>query len=690
MAEPVIFSSQGSQYEQHQILNEEQENLGFSPFNPRSGAVSHFNSRKPRKPPTVTPKRFRKFFTPRTTLSSRGGRQSKAGRQLRDITKNGANWRRNARSLQKFDLEPVADDKLARPLKRRRLSNDLASSPPQSSPLKHVQTAEQIKLFEDVPTSPIMTDEDALSDMFDELQPFPQPIRRLRQSGRNQRILQRSFGGYDTLKRGRRGNEHCMDWRAETANFVTSPFDMHPFTGIALPFCTASCNTNSLIAIGEEEGSVRLIDSSPLSHFSQSHVALHPHRNAVMDITFSSDDYMLATASGDQTARIIDMHSQRTICILSGHTSSVKQVRFQPNDDNMITTSSRDGSVQIWDLRCGGKGSVALLRTAFARNVDNGGVEPTVRYSKYTLDVGSVHRSTKNWILQSTSSPHSEAAGVSITSVHHLPNGREHLLLTASEHNASIKLWDLRSAGRRGLATPLSSTPVPKSHIRTRNYGVNAMALSGDGARLYTVCRDSTVYVYSTNHLALGCASVISSSASNGRMAKTPKASVGPLYGFRHPQLRTGTFYVKASMRMARDNHTEILAVGSSDNCAMLFPTDERHLPRRELRAEAEDDDDEAELPTLPAAIKPKSATQENGIQIHEHGTPLVRAHNKEVTSLAWTHDGELVTVCDDFTARCWREDAITWRELKLCGEVGGRRWGCGWAEVGDSWEEEG
>lgn len=206
-----------------------------------------------------------------------------------------------------------------------------------------------------------------------------QPIQRISRSGQTQRLLQRSFGGFDALGRGRRTYQHCADWRWNTANFVSTPNDIHRFTGSALPFCTVSCNTNSLIAVGEEEGGVRLIDTSPLSDFSTTHVAFRPHSNAVMDIAFSSDDYMLASASGDQTGRIIDMHTQKTICILSGHRSSLKQVRFQPNDDNIITTSSRDGSVLVWDMRCGSKGSVSSLRTAFARNVDNGDAEPPVR-----------------------------------------------------------------------------------------------------------------------------------------------------------------------------------------------------------------------------------------------------------------------------------------------------------------------
>lgn len=86
---------------------------------------------------------------------------------------------------------------------------------------------------------------------------------------------------------------------------------------------------------------MRVLD--PSDDFTKQHVAFRPHHNAVMDLAFSSNDYLLATASGDQTTRIVDMRTQQTRLILSGHTSSVKQVRWQPGNDSMLATSSRDG-----------------------------------------------------------------------------------------------------------------------------------------------------------------------------------------------------------------------------------------------------------------------------------------------------------------------------------------------------------
>lgn len=65
---------------------------------------------------------------------------------------------------------------------------------------------------------------------------------------------------------------------------------------------------------------------------------------------------LLATASGDQSARVVDMSTQTTVAVLGTHTASLKQVRFQPgsNNRNILATSGRDGSIHVWDLRCKG------------------------------------------------------------------------------------------------------------------------------------------------------------------------------------------------------------------------------------------------------------------------------------------------------------------------------------------------
>jgi WD40 repeat protein len=689
MAEAPFFSSQGSHYDEHR-LSLDQENVPSSPPQ-QPGSPHHLRSStlKPKALPTVTPKRFTRFFTPRNTSDARGGRQSKASRQLRDITKNGVNRRRSALLASKDDmLDHLEQDAIVRPAKRRKCSLDLQSSPPLSSPLKRVQVADAIQVYESDPVSPVSSDAGELPDLLESLHPFPPPIRRLKPHTATRRVLERSFGDYGASRCKWNGAEHCADWRTETAHFVSTPMDVHSYRpGTAIPFCTASCHTNSLVAIGDEEGSIRLIDTAASSNFASVHVNFRVHMNAVMDVAFSSDDYMLATASGDQTCRVVDMHTQRTLCVLSGHSSSVKQVRFQPNEDNILTTSSRDGTVQIWDLRCSERGSMQSLRLGqMCRPNEDGILEPPVRFPRHGLKVGTAHRSKKGTGTKSPSTQNPDDSAVSITSIEYLQQGSGNLLVTSSEVNASVKLWDLRSVGRRE-PVPLSATPLPDSHMRSRNFGISNMALSGDGARLYTLCKDATVYTYSTNHLIIGHAPEMALSDTRRRTFKESKLAVAPLYAFKHPQLSTSSFWIKLALRPAKDDKTELLAVGSGSGSPILFPTDERYLPPRGCTADDSDEEEDEDLPTTSTArMEQKLAPS---LPVSNCGTALIRGHKKEATSLTWSYDGDLVTVSDDFTARCWREDARLAREMRGCGEGGGKRWGHGWAAVDDGWDDE-
>ena len=469
---------------------------------------------------------------------------------------------------------------------------------------------------------------------------------------------------------------------------------------------------NPLVAIGDEEGGVRLLDSEK-GPKPREYLSFRPHMNAILDLAFSPDDLLLATASGDQTSQVIDMPTQQTTYKMAGHTSSVKQVSFQRGSSSVIATSSRDGSVLIWDLRCKGyDGPVQDLKTmlaptessdferhsrpnlSFARPIDaiheghayrprhngQGGVRPPFRTSVNQERHPSVEQ-------------HYRRGDVSVTALSFLDSGREHLLLTGSDADSVVKLWDLRTThnNRRGRALPLSSTKPPESHNRHRQFGLNSMSLSGDGGRLYTVCRDNTIYAYSTAHLIIGHAPELSLSKMRVRRTGGPdKEGLGPIYGFRHPEFHAATFYIKSALRPATGDNSELLAVGSTDGCAVLFPTDERYF-------EPNHSNEIHEVlipfkPPVPRTLwKPPIGRYQmlhDTIPIYQKGTALTRGHSREVTGISWTSGGELVTVGDDAIARVWREGPDA-RDLRTGGESGGRRWNCGWAKAKDAWDDD-
>ena len=411
-----------------------------------------------------------------------------------------------------------------------------------------------------------------------------------------------------------------------------------------------------------------------------------------MDLDFSDDDRLLATGSGDQTCRVIDMITQKTISTLSGHSSSVKRIHFQPESRNSILAScSRDGNVNIWDLRTRNvdrpaqqlyRASSVGLEEPIGSQMPTVSLRDTIRAAHSDKD-----RSRKVAVTKPKSNYRREEA--SVTSLVFLGAGREHLLATSSEADATVKLWDMRTTydTRRARPLPLSTTRQPQSHETHRRFGLTSMALSGDGARLYTLCRDHTIYAYSTSHLILGNAPELTTSSQRPRRAGgAEREGLGPMYGFRHHQLQATTFYVKLSVRKPKDDKTELLAAGSGSDCAVIFPTNERYLG---CKASSNSTLGQAR----PSLRRSDTACEtglsvEDDIPIYQHGTALMRGHRKEVTAVAWTDDGNLVTVSDDFHVRCWREGDDT-RALRIGGEGEGRRWMCGWADVDSYYDDD-
>ncbi|KAI9765761.1 MAG: hypothetical protein M1840_007195 [Geoglossum simile] len=692
------------------------------PLSPTSPADAGEGT-KLKKPPPVTPNSFRRFFTPRSLTKIT--KVSAARRALRNITAQANNHLGSEQGSSRRNLGPFADARrpsggveIAYEEEGSRKRKALLS--PDTSPdrpcgakrLKAQHLAMADGAGEVAGTKPGATAE-VTAEVEEEGECPVAAIKRLSLASAGARLFQRSLG-YSGRFRGPMVQHHCGDWRDEVSKFYSRPEDAHLCVNVganqqrALPFCTASCNTNSLVAVGDEDGGIRLLDTAKNDKqgFKTAHLGFRPHANAILDLAFSPTDSLLATASGDQTARIIDMPTQRTSAILAGHVSSVKQVRFQPgtSSSSVIATSSRDGTVQIWDLRC--KGLEGPVRD-FHVNLDGEGI-PEARktkinwaravnsiYDAHANSRSGVHQvaSSKSTVLVEALNTKGESPGrrgdVSITALAFLPEGREHLLLTASEANACIKLWDLRTTHthRRGRAVPLSTTRQPESHDGYRQFGLNSLTISRDGARIYSLCRDNTLYAYSTSHLILGVAPELSSPVFRPRRsgAGTGKEGLGPICGFRHPKLHVTSFYVKSALRPGGGDNTEMLAVASSDGCAIVFPTDEQYM-RKPLHPT-----EHCETPrTLRPSLSRSSSSLGSGslparlndtIPIYQHGAALIRGHQAEVTGLSWTCEKELVTVGDDFVARCWREGGEA-RRIRRGGEGEGRRWGWGWAEL--------
>ncbi|PHH63389.1 hypothetical protein CDD81_5990 [Ophiocordyceps australis] len=525
----------------------------------------------------------------------------------------------------------------------------------------------------------------------------PTPIRKLANRGFHAHLLNREHG-FSAFADQQHVAYPAADPRVETASFYSDSDDVCFCTplgapGRAFPFCLASCHSYPITAIGDDQGFVRLFSTKKSSRGSggDDKVLAHHqlHENVVMDLDFSPDDSRLASASSDRRGNIMDMTTQTiAVTLAGGHWDSLRQVAFRPDGSsgNVIATSDRAGRVQIWDLRCS-----SLPSTCFSTLLHGGWRRDE------TLDVWPARtvNTIDNAHRRKTSCSTSLA---SITTLQWLPGHQSHLILTGSEANASIKLWDTRFIKPRRQAEdmPVSITAEPPTH-QWRSYGITSMALSADALRLYAVCKDSTVYAYSTAHLKLGSAPELSS----GTMRHRPTAAegLGPILGFRHDALRVSSFYVKCAVRPAINGQRELLAVGSSESCAVLFPTDDRYV--RNVWSQREHLPNNASNSAMTMTTTPStpctpstsfssslmSSVPSPPISISRIGTALIRGHTREVTSLSWSCQGRLVSASDDFAVRHWQEDASCAHHLRQVGEFGGERHLSGWAEVGEDWD---
>ncbi|EPE35597.1 WD40 repeat-like protein [Glarea lozoyensis ATCC 20868] len=670
-------------------------------------------TRRPRKEksnPSVTPRRFRTFFTPR----SMGTRTNGSRRALFDITapalNSGVVQSSPIRPLVLEDLQENQPSAFPRDLKRRKLAHS-----PESLP-KHKRAGRRgsrgteadkdtTPVLQSSPCARACTDRLVLEDCEEEVEEeaekeVAQPktikgIDRLVDRGLAGSLLQMNLGSSSRGSRLRM-EYPVNDWRDETANFSSNSTDVYMCgslngPGLCIPFCTASLNTNSLTAIGDEQGGVRLLETKQdeLPAFSEPYVSFKVHNNAIIDMTFTNDDSLLATASGDSTARVVDMLTQTTIAVLGNHCASLKQVRFQSgaNNNHVLATSSRDGSVQIWDLRCKGlDGPVNHLQLPVEpHRTTNRSSAKSLLYGRPINSIYDVHRVPYNVTPSSTDTPSrnevtsARAGSISVTALQFLPAGLDHLLLTASEMDAEVKLWDIRTiSSTRKKHIPLSHTKKPESHNQWRHFGTNSLCLNTSGSRLYTLCKDNTVYAYSTAHLILGHTPELSLPTSSRRSPHRTTQGLGPLHAYRHPKLQATSFYCKAALRKSVNGDTELLAVGSNDGSAVLFPTDERYIPTSSTSQPT---------PSLRRSSSSQTLAASAGIPVSSNGTALIRGHDREVGSLSWTTEGDLITVGDDYLVRAWHQGSGA-RELRMGGEGGGKRWRCGWADV-EGWYDD-
>ncbi|MCI5163368.1 MAG: WD40 repeat domain-containing protein, partial [Candidatus Electrothrix sp. AX5] len=97
------------------------------------------------------------------------------------------------------------------------------------------------------------------------------------------------------------------------------------------------------LAIGGNDVTLWDINENRLTAFFKG----HPER--ILDIAFSSDGELLASASQDSTAKLWNIKQLAEINTAIGHHAAIRSITFS-NDSKLLATASADGTTRIWDI----------------------------------------------------------------------------------------------------------------------------------------------------------------------------------------------------------------------------------------------------------------------------------------------------------------------------------------------------
>jgi WD40 repeat protein len=341
-------------------------------------------------------------------------------------------------------------------------------------------------------------------------------IRRESYSKHTKNDLQQSMFDLNThLLKDRLGSRilpwHCAEDEFESAltggyaNYTNNRF---PYTAV---FST-SAKGGHLLAIGSEDGRITVLDTQKsidqegkekckfvlsfeiyvliwVIDNDKLQFKSDVHQNAIFDLLWNNSDAELITASGDRTLKIVDTETQNIKLTLRNHTGSVKSVSAHDSNPNILVSSSRDGSLCLWDTRESTKHS-------------------DEQFDDFICSAHTVFEAHKLIRKGSKRKRVEFGSSSSVTSVKFF--GNTNTIISAGASDGCVKLWDLRTLKERKSST-IRKSIVPLSEFSPcvrakcdRPYGIISLDVSLDASQILMSASNHRIYVFESAAMETG------------------------------------------------------------------------------------------------------------------------------------------------------------------------------------------
>ncbi len=372
------------------------------------------------------------------------------------------------------------------------------------------------------------------------------------------------------------------------------------------------------------------------------------------------NSFEIACGGGDQFTTLYDMNTCTRLAVLKGHTESVKSIAVIPQNQFVIATGSRDGSILIFDTR--------FNRTINQTDTNNEQQQQQVSNIRSVNSIQPAHfidnnnnnnNNNNNSILahksnrstnNATSTTHTNLINSNIlkskssnqtssnTTIMKRPSPvasvlfqNDNYLVSAGATDGLIKVWDIRkihSSKKQTVETlPVyifDNQPLPTSsclttnnnnnnNLKSTNKGYSNLIFNSSRTRLYANCMNGQLYEYNfstyNNHMHTRSLSACSPNHSLMDEHNKPKLSY-------HTNQSN---FIKSSLSQCEN----FILTGSSDFNAYLYSTNVNCMVN-EFREK---------MPVI-----------------------MLKGHTNEVTCVDWNpfDSNQLVTCSDDNTMRVW------------------------------------